>query len=222
MHRAKANVYVDGFNLYKRSLSGRAGVKWLDLLALAQLALPEFDIQKVYYFTARLKPGATFDARAPQRQQVYLRALATRAFTIEIIYGNFRVDARNLVALPKVEHASGTAWLTTKVLKTEEKGTDVNLAGRLVADLLTSACEIGVVVTNDSDQVGPIKMLTEEFECRVGLLFPFHEGTKANRELRSTNVEFARTITLEQLQASQFDQMLKDTHGEIHVPPEWV
>ncbi len=222
MIRPRANVYIDGFNLYKRSLSGRTGVKWLDLAALAELALPEFKIQKIYYFTARLKPGATFDARAPQRQQVYLRALATRTSKIEVVYGNFRSDPRYLVALPKIEDETGNAWATTKVLKTEEKGTDVNLAGRLVADLLTSACDIGVVVTNDSDQVGPIKMLTDEFKCRVGLLFPFQEGAKANRELRSTTVEFAQSITLQQLQRSQFAHVLTDAHGEIHIPPEWI
>ncbi len=222
MTRPRAYVYVDGFNLYKRSLSGRYGVKWLDLFALAQLALPEFEIRKVYYFTARLKPGATFDARAPQRQQAYLRALATHGSRIEIVYGRFRADPRNLVALPRIEHPNGTSWLTTKVLKTEEKGTDVNLAGRLVADLLTKACDVGVLVTNDSDQVGPIRMLTDEFSCRVGLLFPFHEGTKANRELRSTRVEFAKTLTLEQLQQSQFDTVLNDAHGEIHMPVEWA
>ncbi len=204
------------------SLSGRPELKWLDLVALAELALPEFEIQKVYYFTARLKPGATFDARAPQRQQAYLRALATRAPKIEIVFGNFRSDPRNLVALPKAEDSTGNAWITTKVLKTEEKGTDVNLAGRLVADLLTKSCDIGVVVTNDSDQVGPIKMLTGEFGCRVGLLFPFQPGSKANRELRSTNVEFSRSITLEQLQNSQFDHVLKDSHGDIHAPPDWI
>ena len=69
------NVYVDGFNLYYRALKDTP-FRWLDLRKLAATLLPEDTIQTVYYFTARLdaRPG---NPTQPQRQQAYLRALAT-------------------------------------------------------------------------------------------------------------------------------------------------
>lgn len=221
MRRPIAHVYVDGFNLFKRSLSGRPELKWLDLVALAEMALPEFEIGKVYYFSARLKPKATFDLTAPQRQQIYLRALETQSPKVHVIFGQFQAISKLMVALPKEDAIDGSSWRKTKVLKTEEKGTDVNLASRLVADLLLGNCEIGVVMSNDSDQVGPIKMLTDEFGKRVGLIFPLEPGQKGNRELRKTNVEFARRITSTQLLACQLPAQIADANGIISRPEAW-
>ena len=76
MQRPQARVYVDGFNLYNRLLTGHSALKWLDLPALAAHLLPDYDIQLVRYFTAILKPGLTIDPQSPVRQQIYLRALA--------------------------------------------------------------------------------------------------------------------------------------------------
>ncbi len=72
-----ASVYIDGLNLYRRLLEGHPECKWLDVEALAREVLPEHKIVRVRYFTAIVKalPGA--DVNSPQRQQAYLRALAT-------------------------------------------------------------------------------------------------------------------------------------------------
>ena len=49
----RTNVYVDGFNLYYRALTGTA-LRWLDLSKLAQLLLPQHRITRIRYFTAKV------------------------------------------------------------------------------------------------------------------------------------------------------------------------
>jgi len=99
MTRHRASVYIDGFNLYRRLLQGHPEDKWLDLEALSEFLLPEYELVRVRYFTARIKslPGA--DADAPQRQQAYLRALRTLPRTT-IHLGKFRIDKRTMPLHP--------------------------------------------------------------------------------------------------------------------------
>jgi hypothetical protein len=68
------NVYVDGFNLYYGCLKGTSH-KWLDLDALCRTLLPNNELQRIRYFTARVK--VRHDPLAPVRQDLYLRALST-------------------------------------------------------------------------------------------------------------------------------------------------
>lgn len=74
----RANVYVDGFNLYYGALKGQgAGYKWLDLDALlGKHLIPGNPVNRIRYFTARVSARPT-DLGAPVRQDTYLRALAT-------------------------------------------------------------------------------------------------------------------------------------------------
>ena len=85
------NVYIDGFNLYYRALKDTP-FRWLDLRKLAEALFSLDTINKVCYFTARLdaRPG---NPAQPQRQQAYLRALATLP-GFEIHYGTFRSGVR--------------------------------------------------------------------------------------------------------------------------------
>ena len=50
---AKANVYVDGFNLYYGCLKGTE-YRWLDLGAFCQKLIPSNPINRIRYFTARI------------------------------------------------------------------------------------------------------------------------------------------------------------------------
>ncbi len=47
----RANVYVDGFNLYYGRLKGTKH-KWLDLEKLCDRMLPNDSVQRIRYFTA--------------------------------------------------------------------------------------------------------------------------------------------------------------------------
>ena len=81
------NLYIDGFNLYYRALKDTP-FRWLDLRVLAETLFPQDVIHRVCYFTARLdaRPG---NPAQPQRQQAYLRVLATLP-GLEVHYGSFR------------------------------------------------------------------------------------------------------------------------------------
>jgi hypothetical protein len=125
-------VYVDGFNLYYLRLRRQPHFKWLNLKALADGVLdPKFTVEKVKYYTAhvsgRLNPGA------PARQQIYLDALATVS-QIETYFGNFLYSEKwaYLVRPPQAKPSDYT-WPAVLpdlvwVARTEEKGSDVNLA----------------------------------------------------------------------------------------------
>ena len=95
----RTRVYVDGFNLYYGALKGTP-FKWLDPVRLAALLLPrEYRIDRLRYFTARV--SGKLDPRAPARQQIYLKALATLP-EVEIHYGRFLAKTawRPLANLP--------------------------------------------------------------------------------------------------------------------------
>ena len=60
----RANVYVDGFNLYYSALRRRfPDCKWLDVRALAETLFPNDEIARVLYFSARSFRGPTIRRR---------------------------------------------------------------------------------------------------------------------------------------------------------------
>src|SRR5580704_1308896 len=120
-------IYVDGFNLYYGCLKGTP-YRWLDLERLCDLLLPKNQIIAIKYFTALIKPRPG-EADQPVRQQTYLRALKTSPRVL-IYYGHF---LSHKVILPMANPVAGIPRMV-KVLKTDEKGSDVNLATHLIND----------------------------------------------------------------------------------------
>ena len=166
-------VYIDGFNLYYgcrelvRDQAPGISWKWLDVealsLAVIRTAWSNAELQAVQYFTARVRPRRAGDG-APDRQDAYIRALQRRG--VEVIPGRFlqKTKTRPLVSNPK---------RMVEVHDTEEKGSDVNLATRLVADyfLRTGEYDAAVVVSNDSDLEMPIRLLRDQ-GLPVGVVDP--------------------------------------------------
>ncbi len=115
------NVYVDGFNLYYGALRN-SPYRWLNLETLCQLLLPKNVIGQIKYFTALVSARPT-DPHQPVRQQLYLRALATLP-KVSVHLGHFLThDVTMALVVPP-----GQPQKYAKVIKTEEKGSDVNLA----------------------------------------------------------------------------------------------
>lgn len=137
----KTHVYVDGFNLYYGAVKGTP-YKWLNIKRLCELLLPKHQIARIKYFTAKVsaRPG---DPDEPTRQQMFLRALATLP-NFEIIYGHFLT---NETYMPLAGSPPGTAPKYAKVIKTEEKGSDVNLATHLLWDGFRKQYQAAVLVT---------------------------------------------------------------------------
>lgn len=137
-------IYIDGFNLYYGALRNTPH-KWLDVEALCRRLLPKDDINRIRYFTARITARPD-DPQQAQRQETYLRALRTLPL-VSIHYGHFLTHP---VRLP-LANPRPSGPRTAEVFRTEEKGSDVNLASHLLLDAFQKNCETAVVVSNDSD-----------------------------------------------------------------------
>lgn len=152
-----AHVYVDGFNMYYGALRGHTGRKWLDLAAWSERVLPQLEVRRIVYCTARSQ-GRANDPGLHERQDRYLRALKAGG-RVEILEGQFksnRVKAfRSQTGIceacsaPTHECACGNRFV--EVIKSEEKGSDVNLAVELVKDAYSNRPDVALVVSGDSD-----------------------------------------------------------------------
>jgi hypothetical protein len=212
----KANVYVDGFNLYYGSMKGKgAGLKWLDLDTLCRKHLiPSNPINRIRYFTARISARPD-DLDAPVRQETYLRALATIPH-LSIHLGHFQ---QTKVRMPLVQPRSG-GQKTVQVYKTEEKGSDVNLATYLLLDAFKRDCDLAVVISNDSDLEAPIRAVMRDLSVPVGLLNP-HPVYRRSRDLLNLGPAFFKQIRENAVRNSQFPAQLTDASGTFRRPARW-
>ncbi len=215
-------VYIDGFNLYYRLLEKRPHLKWLDPMALARECLSgENRISRIRYYTARVS-GRT-NPQAPARQQVYLDALATIPELV-VHMGAF-ISSTKFAGLvhppdfrPALQDGLREPWPTVvRVHKTEEKGSDVNLACHLLLDAFRDAFDVAVVLSNDSDLVEPIRIATQELGKIVGLLSPVGNP---NPELKRF-ASFIRRISPGHLAAAQFPDPIRIGTDEIRKPSAW-
>ena len=217
-------VYVDGFNLYYRLLRARPGMKWLNPLALAGEVLGDkHDITQTRYFTARVT--GRLDPTAPKRQHAYLKALSTVP-GIQIHYGNF-LATKTWAGLvpPDLDPSKPGArapfmpWpAVVRVFKTEEKGSDVNLATHLLVDAYADIFDTAAVITNDTDLAEPLRHVAKVMGKPVGLLTPV---AKPAHDLQRS-VTFVRHIREQHLRAAQFPDRVT-VAGEVAAerPPEW-
>jgi len=106
---------------------------------------------------------------------------------------------------------------TVEVIKTEEKGSDVNLATYLLLDAFKQDCEAAVVISNDSDLKEPIAIAQRELGLIVGILNP-HPPQRRSRALQPT---FFKQIRESALRTSQFPRVLADANGRFHKPARW-
>ena len=207
----KTIVYIDGFNLYYGAVKGTP-YKWLDVLALCRFLLPKNQIVQIKYFTA-LVSARPHDPDQPNRQLLFLRALRTLP-NLEIIYGHF---LEHVVSMP-LAHPTPGGPKYVQVIKTEEKGSDVNIAAHLVNDGYKRRYEVAVLISNDSDLVEPVKIVRNELKLPVGVLNPIPD--KPSHELRKY-ATFVKPIRQGVLSASQFPSTLKDANGTFYKPPSW-
>jgi uncharacterized LabA/DUF88 family protein len=106
---------------------------------------------------------------------------------------------------------------SVEVLKSEEKGSDVNLASRLLIDCYRGKCDIAVIVSNDSDLVFPIEHVKRHLGKTVGIVNP-HQ--RPSRELLAV-ANFFKSVRPPVLAACQFPDKLTDAQGDFHKPPAW-
>ena len=104
-----------------------------------------------------------------------------------------------------------------QVMKSEEKGSDVNIATYLLVDAFDNAYEAAVVVSNDSDLAEPIRLVRQNFKKKVLVLHPCRPGRKPSFELRKVAAK-SMMLDISLLPACQLPQTLTDGVGAIHKP----
>lgn len=208
----RTRVYVDGYNLYYACLKGTPH-KWLDIHALAAAQLPKNQIERVRYFTARVR-ARPHDPTQPQRQETYFRALSTVP-AIDLHFGHFLTHE---VGMPDAAAWNAGQYKSVRVIKTEEKGSDVNLATHLLMDAFDNLFDVAVIISNDSDLAEPMRLVKQRFGKTVGLLC--HRSTKVSGKLRPL-VDFVRSFHSGALQNAQFPIQMADKNGRFSKPPTW-
>lgn len=214
----KTALYIDGFNLYYSAVKGTP-LRWLNPVSLVERAFPRNTIVSTIYCTARVSPQPGNPGQ-PTRQLFYLRALGTIP-NLKIVYGDFRtrrVRARNANPPPA----------TVEILKTEEKGSDVNLAAHLLMDGFQDRYEAAIVLSGDSDLVTPIRMVRQELAKPVGVLNPQRISgpgaptqPRPNAGLQRAASFYQDSVTWAQLEAAQFPDTLSDAQGTFQKPADW-
>ncbi len=204
--KRKTIVYIDSWNLYYGSLNNRGvGYKWLNIESWLQKILPNYDIQKIKFFTAR--SSGKYDPTKPIRQAIFFRALDTLS-NLEKTEGIF---------LFKIKSVFTTVGNRVMAEIPEEKGTDVNLAVHLVNDAHNKKFETAVIVSNDSDFAEAVRIVTQELQLEVGILSPFK---RFSREL-CKYATFARNVRKGAIKSSQFPNNMTDANGDFSKPPSW-
>lgn len=189
VHMKKTVVYIDGFNLFYRALKGTT-YKWLDLHALCVAALPkDCEIVAIKYYTARV--SGRINPNSPRDQQAYLSALGSLA-CVSTYFGSFQVTEKFSYLVTPLEFQPASVTPShpvprfAKIVKTEEKGSDVNLGVHLVRDAFVGAFEQAAILTNDTDLVEPIRIVTAEAKLPVILLTPVSRPAHDLKKLASS------------------------------------
>jgi NYN domain len=211
-------VYMDGFNLYYGACRA-AGRRWLNPLALAQRLLPNDEIVEIGYFTANIKRDPE-DPGAQDRQRLYHRALQTIP-NLEIFLGRYiskQVRGELVDATPD-ELPKRT------VLTYEEKGTDVNLATRLLLDGFNRRYESAAVISNDGDLKMPIQVVREELDLHVTVVNPVlhskHRSAALSPDPLPPNASFIRLSARDVIECQFPEQVISPKGARLIKPETW-
>ncbi len=207
----KTFVYVDAFNLYYGAVKGTP-YKWLDLSALCSVMLhSHHQVECIKYFTAKVSPKP-YDQTQHLRQEIFIRALETLPM-MHVYYGHFLC---HVVKMPLANPVTGLRSVV-EVIRTDEKGSDVNLATHLLVDGFRNAYECAVLITGDSDQLTPVQVVKNDLKKPVGVLNP----QKHPCRVLMREATFYKQIRTGALTRAQFPATLKDAKGTFTKPATW-
>lgn len=238
---AGTHVYIDGLNFYYGAVRGTP-YKWLDLEAFVRAQLPGESIANIRYFTAPVKQQFPGD-RAHERQNAYLRALKSNPL-IEVGMGHFRVDQKWRAIADRDNHLrdqfrpylrplSVVRWIfqdavrrrtdhatKVRVVISEEKGSDVNLATYLIWDALTGRSADAVVISNDSDLAEAVR-LTVQHGVPVTVINPSRNPTSGHLTRVATQTTRLDLGPLADCQLSETVILPGSKRKQVHRPKEW-
>ena len=207
----RTNVYIDGFNLYYGCLKDTQH-KWLNVAALCQSAFPNNSINRIRYFTARVSSRPN-DPQQPERQNAYLRALETIP-NLTIHLGKYLSSPTRMPLASPVAGGPNTV----QVIKTEEKGSDVNIATYLLTDAFDAEYEAAIVISNDSDLVTPIVMVRKKFKLKVVCYHPCRPPRLPSGDLTRVASKSVVVDTTD-IATAQFPNPVVDSLGRMITKP---
>jgi hypothetical protein len=203
-------IYIDGFNFYYRSVKGTP-YKWINFKSLFEKLLSEQnEINKIKYFTALV--SGKYNPQKPIKQKTFIRALELTIPEIEVFYGHFLThEVFAPLVKPEINRKS------VKIIKTEEKGSDVNIAVQLLNDAWLNSFDCAVVVSNDSDLAEAMKLVKKHHpEKKLGLFMP-GKGHPSKELMQYA--DFVKRIREGVLQSSQLVNPIPNTN--IYKPENW-
>ena len=203
----RISFYIDAFNLYYGCLKGTQ-FRWLDIQKFCEVFVRNQDnLVDIKYFTAQVQSRT--DHNRKLQQKTYLRALQTLP-NLSIYFGHF---LSQVASMPTADNPKKTV----SVIRTEEKGSDVNLASHLLADGFQDKYDTAIIVSNDSDYLEAICIAQEILSKKIGAINPHKRASKSLLK----QADFFRSVRKSTLQRCQFPNELEDIHGIIRKPPNW-
>jgi uncharacterized LabA/DUF88 family protein len=219
--KPRTYAYIDGFNLYYGCYrypapSHWSKYKWLDLTKFCDALFPDNDIVVVKYYTADVSNRPP-DNRQNDRQQVYLKALSTLP-RVEVIKGHFIGPTKRWMW--QCDPNGTPLGRTVAVLRTEEKGSDVNLAVDLLFDCVKDRYECAVIVSNDSDLARAMCIVRYQYNKVIGIANPHGHHQKMSGKLSKLR-HFDRRISERLLASTQLPDEVAIGGGIVRRPTEW-
>jgi uncharacterized LabA/DUF88 family protein len=203
-------VYIDGFNFYYGAVKDTP-YKWLDFKALlTKILKPNYAILCIKYFTA-LVSDTPQDQTKSIRQQTFIRALQAYVPEFQVYYGHF---LSHEVFFPLVTPTPHRRF--EKVIKTQEKGSDVNLAVHLLNDAWLDSYDCAVVISNDSDLTEAMYLVKHHHNKLLGLITP---GEKRTSKQLMKHADFVRKVREGALKKSQLPNPIPGT--SLYKPRNW-
>ncbi|MEO8232129.1 MAG: NYN domain-containing protein [Ignavibacteriota bacterium] len=203
-------IYIDGFNFYYRAVKGTT-YKWVDFKLLFQKLLSDQNqILKIKYFTALV--SGKYNPQKPIKQKTFIRALKFCIPEIEVYYGRFLThEVFAPLAKPEANKKS------VKIIKTEEKGSDVNIAVQLLNDAWLNKYDCAVVVSNDSDLAEAMKLVKEFHPAKKLVLIMPGKGHPSKELMQYA--DFVKRIREGALKDSQMPNPISGIN--IYKPKNW-
>lgn len=184
MAKPTAIVYIDGLNLQRRLVDSISGEIWFDYWRLAEAVLPNFELLAVRVFTTQETSPEVSAAKAIwTRQQLDYPKLS-------IHLGRMKKTTR-LYPLAKTNDIQARGG-SVKVIKYEEKGSDVALAAYAVLDAAKGDASIYYLMTSDTDFEPLLSLLQQHLEVRVGVLCTTRNFPKLFTELKVNDIRHVK------------------------------
>lgn len=209
MQNKKILVLIDGYNYYhklaKYQKYQKECVKWLDYMSLLQasikshLKFSDFKIE-VIFFTAIARHR---NIESQSRHRIYIKALKQSG--VKVILGEFK--EKSIAPCPDCKQKS----VDEKIIKHEEKHTDVNVAITMLEKAMTNQFDRVYLLSEDNDYVPVVKRVKELYPEKEVIICPPPQKSYSvhNLLMASGEVDFYR-FKWKQIKHFQFPDIYND------------